>query len=522
MSLRNILIYLVVTIPVTLSLISCSREKSVESPIVARVGERVITADEFRYSYEFGFGMLKKGKNPRRIYLDYMIDELLLANEGFSQGLNKVPYVTKRLQRRKKNDMLEAYYARHVHSKVHIPEDKLQDAIKKSTVIFRLIIWPAPTLQEAEAVRLATRKSSLEDFIEKQIAQQEVKLSSKKSYETDWIDYLEMPPVVFNRIKDLPVGQTSEPFPYAEGYAVAEVLDINLQGITESQLYYGARRKNIKERLYNVQSDSIMHALMDSVLTPLDVRVKGEVVERLAPPLYQWYKDGLPEQRSIFTKFENMPDTAKSYLKEINLLRGETLLTYAKGEKTVDDYLTFMDYYRKALKENKSFEDFKNILVTEIGRQIMDETFFDLAAKEGFADSVNIVNDLKVWEEKWTYDVYRSELVKELDVTDQEMHDYFKNRYKELDIANVDTSRFYKYEVPVYNAVLYDKHMAVINRKLSELRKKYPVSINDDVLNSLELTESKKANDITLFARKKYSWEAVVPGLDIKWFNLNN
>ena len=84
--------------------------------------------------------------------------------------------------------MLEAYYFKHVHHKVNIPEDKLQDAIKKSTVLFRLITWPAATLEEAEAVRIAASKSSLEDYIEKQIAKQEVKLTSKKFYETDWIE----------------------------------------------------------------------------------------------------------------------------------------------------------------------------------------------------------------------------------------------------------------------------------------------------------------------------------------------
>ena len=330
-----------------------------------------------------------------------------------------------------------------------------------------------------------------------------------------------MPPVVFNKIKDLPVGQTSEPFPLGEGYAVAEVLDINLQGITESQLFYGARRNNMETRLYDIQSDSIMRALMDSVLTPLDVRVKGQVVEELAAPLYQWYQDGLPSQRSLFTKIDTPPDTAKAYLKEINNLRTETLLTYKHGKKTVNDYLEYMDYYRKSLKESKSFEDFNTKLVIEIGRLVMDESFLNLAEGEGFADSAAIVNDQRIWEQKWTYDVYRSELVKRLDVPDTEMQDFFKNRYKELGIANIDTTRFYKYENAVYNAVLHEKQLALINERLRELRQKYPVSVNEEVLAGIELTESKKANDITLFARKKFSWEPLVPGLDMKWFHLN-
>jgi hypothetical protein len=503
---------------------SCSKDKqeiSTEQKIVAKVGDRVITADEFRYSYEFGPGALKKGDDPRRIYLEYMIKELLLANEGYRLGLNNSPYVKKRMKTRRNHDLLEAFYIHHIHSRVKIPEDKIQDAIKKSTVNFRMITWPTSTLEEAEAVQSEANKSSLEDYIEKQLAKQEVKLSSKEFYETDWMDYLEIPPEIFNKIKNLEVGKTSDPFPLGNGYAVAQILDINLHGITVSQLKYGARRKNIERRLYNIQSDSVMRAFMDSVLTPMDVRVKGHIVEELSYPLYKWFQDGLPKNRTVFIKVDNPADTAETYIKDINKILDRTLVTYKGDEKSVRNYLEYMDYYRRSLKESKSFDDFKSRLITEIGRMIMDETFIKIAEEDGYADSVDVEQDLKIWEQKWTYDIFRDEVVKGLEVTDLEMHDYFKNRYQELGIADVDTTRFYKYENAVFNAVLYEKHMERIQDKLDELREDYPVTINEDVLAKIDLTESKKSNEITLFLRKKYSGNAVVPYIDMKWFHLN-
>ncbi|MBD3289578.1 hypothetical protein GF337_12305, partial [candidate division KSB1 bacterium] len=47
--------------------------------VLAKVGDNVITADEFRYNYEFGLPHLKQGKNPKESYLNYMIKEELLA-----------------------------------------------------------------------------------------------------------------------------------------------------------------------------------------------------------------------------------------------------------------------------------------------------------------------------------------------------------------------------------------------------------------------------------------------------------
>ena len=49
---------------------------------MARIGDEVITADEFLVAYEFGHGHLKTGENPRREVLDLMIREELLAQEA--------------------------------------------------------------------------------------------------------------------------------------------------------------------------------------------------------------------------------------------------------------------------------------------------------------------------------------------------------------------------------------------------------------------------------------------------------
>jgi hypothetical protein len=91
-----------------------------------------------------------------------------------------------------------------------------------------------------------------------------------------------------------------------------------------------------------------------------------------------------------------------------------------------------------------------------------------------------------------------------------------------LGIANVDTQRFYKYETDVYKAVLYEKHMERLNSKLEELKEKDLVFIDDELLNQLDLVESKKSNNITMFVRKNFTGEEVVPGVDLKWFNLNS
>ncbi|MBN1352026.1 peptidyl-prolyl cis-trans isomerase [candidate division KSB1 bacterium] len=500
---------------------SCAEEKKplpLEKQILAKVGDRVITASEFRYSFEFSFAPLRRGVSQRRTYLDYLIKELLLANEGYRLGYHKTPYVTKRVANRRRNDLLEAFYLKHVHSKVKIPEDELQEAIKKGTVKWRMMILPAVTKEEAQEALIEARKTNLEDFIEKKIASEEIPLKEKRFFETDWVDFLDLRPEVFDKIKNLEVGDVSEPIPYGNGYALAQILDINLEGIKQDELQYGAKRKQMYARLHDIQADRIVRGISDSLLTPLDVRVKGGVVEQLAPPLFEWFKQGLPSE-SVVKFVREAPDSAREHIRQIKSLLDQTLLTSSKGDKTVEDYLQFMNYYRKALNTSRSFEEFRERLITEIGTMLKNEVFVDIAVQDGYLDSSRTVNDLRIWEQKWTYDVFRAETVRDLSVTDEEMHDFFKQRWRELPIANVDTTRFYKYEQSVYNFILHEKHLALLEQKLAELRQRYPVWIDEKLLDELELSDGTKTYQTSVFLRKNFTGEAVVPIADMKWIN---
>jgi len=184
---------------------SCSSDETEipEEEIVAKVGDRIITKDFFKSSYEFSLSTLRLGENPRRTYLNHMINELLIANEGYTQGFVKNRYVTTRVKNRTNNLLLESFYTKNVYNKVNIPDDKIVDVLKKSTIKFRLLIWPTPSLEKAAEAYDAANESSLEEFIDKVISKLEVRNVDRKNFETDWMDYLEIRPDIFAEILTL-------------------------------------------------------------------------------------------------------------------------------------------------------------------------------------------------------------------------------------------------------------------------------------------------------------------------------
>ena len=501
------------------SLFTCAKDEEREENILVKIDDVVITAEDFKYSFEFALSLTKMGPNPRKHYLNYLINELLIAREGYRLGYNNHPYVRSRVRQRKYDNLLEAFVIKHVRNKVKIPEEDIQEAVKKGSIKFRLIVLPYASLKQANWAYNEAKKTNLEDYIETLLKKQEMPLENKKFYETDWLNYMDVPPDILAEIQNLEIGKTSEPIPYGNGYALIQVLKIHREGIRTDDLIYGKRRKEMEARLYNIAADKLIHSIMDSLLTPMNIRVNGKLVKEMSTPLYQWFQDTINKSVSIEEAIISAPDTAPSYMHYLKDKLDETLVTYNDGEVKVRDYFDFMNYNRRTLRDSKSVEDFENRLLTEIGRMIKNDEFIKIAKNDGYEDTTWVKRDVKNWEQKWTYEIYRTQITKGLKVTEQEMHDYFKHRWRELDIANVDTTRFYKYENDVYNAVLHEKYIARLDSAIASYKKQYSIYINEKLLNEIELQDDPKSIRTSLFVRRNFNQQQVVPIVDMKWLN---
>jgi hypothetical protein len=106
-----------------------------------------------------------------------------------------------------------------------------------------------------------------------------------------------------------------------------------------------------------------------------------------------------------------------------------------------------------------------------------------------------------------------------ISVSPEEASEYFQSRWRELGIANVDTTRFYKYKNVVYNAVLHEKQAAQIDSNLNELRKHFQIWINEELLTTIDVVDSLPGLQTTYFMRKNFNFKAYSPTVDMKWLS---
>ena len=134
-------------------LFGCSKKKSqLENDIVAYVGDYKISARDFQLNYEFGFSNLKTKGIEKLSYLEYMIDEALLSQEGYRLELD----LSEQIQSKEKallNELLvEELFKKEVDDKINISDNEIKEAISKSSVKWKLRYWVEPDLKDAEQV----------------------------------------------------------------------------------------------------------------------------------------------------------------------------------------------------------------------------------------------------------------------------------------------------------------------------------------------------------------------------------
>ncbi len=508
--------YFIIGLTLFFSCTSNKKSEIPESEIVARVGDMIITATEFKYNFEFSPSPVKLSHEPRKTFLNYLIKEKLLSIEGHRKGYHQHTAVKRAMKNRRYSNLLQAFYKKYVHDRVKIPERDLKDAIQKSTITWRMRIWPTRTIEEAEQALKVARQVGLAEFIKQQLKKGDLPLENELYFVSDPVDFLDIRPEILEGIKDVKVGEISVPIPFGDGYAIFEPLDIKREGIKSDELNYGTRRKKIEARLHDIQADQIIHTLMDSILTPLDIRVSSKRMDLIAPLLFNWISDTLPNG-SLLTAIEKA-DSRAPYLLELKKQFDEPLVIFSNGSKTVQNYIEYMDYFRRNLIRQTNYEDFRNALIMEIGRMMRNDTFVEIAEKDGYGDSISIVSDIKGWEARWTYDVYRADLVKEIVPTEEELKAYFSKHWRDMDIVPQDSTRFESYYNQVYNEVIHQKHIARFDKELATIRQRYPVWINESLLNKLELVgDSKNARNISFFVQRRFDRQAAFPTVDLKW-----
>ncbi len=485
---RNIIILASVSVILYLVIVVAVKSLHPANPDdipVAEVGDRVITLRDFRMNYEFGFPSLKVGKElfeRRRSYLNAMVNEMLLANEGYRLGLDKHQRVEDNDRDMVTDLLTDALIQNEIVEKTTVSDNEIRDAINKSKVQIKIRYWGEPTKEGAEAARASMLSRGYAKALDSILSVHKDVPLIPSMLESDYLNAFEVDPTVINALKDIQLGGISQPVQVKDGFYVFQLVDIRRKGIMEHE--YVSQYSTMKKVLLNLKYDEGITKFVGEYMTPQHVVTKGEAFWKLSEAMAEWIEKKDFERMSLRDAVKNASIDQKRYA-ELQAMWDQPMVTYAQGRYTVGE---FLDIFKPSLRDMNpsNMELLRKLTNQQVALTIRNQLLAKEAQRRGLDKLPSVKHERQIWRDKSVYEEMRQMYVGDLRLE--------KNSAKTI--------------------------KEILTRKADSLRTRYHVSINYKIIDTLNIPESNASRWMGMQLFKSGSKKIAIPMTDGLWGKL--
>jgi hypothetical protein len=496
---------------------SCEKKeeenKVLEDPIIAQIGDEFITMKEFRASYETGFGNLKSGPDSKMTFLKHMINERLIALEGFRLGFAESETVKLNERLLQHELMIEKLLDREIKSKLKVTPEEIRIEINKSKVSFKFRYWVEPTLEKARIIAGEMRERGYAEVLDDIMYNNPERKIIPQKYETDYLTYLEVPAEVMDAIKDLPYGDISKPQEINGKFFIFQVLDIRRSGITENE--YAAKASRFEQIAFYQRFQEELARFTEHLLTPKKIVTKRESFNLLSNALEEWLTIH-PEKRLSLTAQIKRSAKDKPALQKMGDNLNTNFFTYQDGTVSIAELLKYFDEFRFKDRLNNTVK-FKDVLQHEVQSTIRNYFFVQKAAELDLRSSPEVQRDINIWRNKWVYNETRRYLSQNIEVSEQQVLKYFEDNKSRYKIRKDDNPKFSVFAKQAKQDAYLNELRSILDKKIESLKDQYPIDINEAALDTTTVMDFQKSRWANIQIFRAGTNRPVYPTVDPVW-----
>ncbi len=497
----------------SLFLFSCSSKvKDPEQTVLARVGSKEITVQDFRINYEFGYTHLRNtlpGEDPKKQILNLMIIEALLSNEGYRMGLQNSEEIKERSAQLTSELLVEKVFTEKVLKNVSVTDDEIQEAIIRSSVNFKLRFYPANSFEGAVYIRRLAQEVGFGQALEMVANSNEMGLISASDFVTPEMTWLDMDPDFLDAISTLKPGELSLPIQVEDHWFIVEVLEVRQNPLSDNDiLNKWDRTKRILERNKATAGAS---TFVSSMMQPLDVRVDATSFRILASILWDWFKY---EEPKLSLRYSHDSIRNQPFGRLLDNHWNDVLVFKSNGNWTIGDFIYAYPKSRYPIRLD-DVQIFTENLKLNIGLTLRDAEMLKIAQKERLNASDYVKDSHKKWMDKWVFRAYRDILTDSLNITEDEIAHHYsqyssKFTFRKDEIPELDTIKEW-----VKADLRQIKEHELIKLDLLRLQNASVISINEAVLDTITTVSDSNKQTFLLFKRSTGSF--AYPVVDPNW-----
>ncbi len=395
-------------------------------------------------------------KTGRYLFLNELIDNLVLADKSNERDLLDDPIYLKALKYRERKSMIDYYFIDEMDKLIDTPTDeevRMAYAKKQRKVYVRQLF----SINEADLREPYQRLENGESFVD----------VANDYFETQQYDSLAgyLGPVTYFGVDDAFAeaafstnqGEYSKPVRSLFGYHIVYVEFIEFPAILAEDEYQVRKpgiSSQVKLRKQRLVSNSYVRDLMSTLLVEVDV----ENLKILRESIGNMSEDQIINATENIEQESNFWDDQRIGSLSESLDNNTILATYLlKGERlefTFQDYLEWLPYL--------PFNESKNRTGASLGRALRNEVFYQLADQEEYSNDERVVREVQSRGYDVLSQLYQTELAIEAvsDTTSIEVPSSFKQRLISNKVVQIRASYW---KIPVANVKEAEEIKADIN-----------------------------------------------------------
>jgi len=492
---------------------------NMDSLIVARVGPIVITAKEFLISYEYGPAFVKRGKDSKKRFLNFMINEKLLALDGYKQGVQSEAEIKETLSEIEGDLATEELFKDDVMSKVEVPEEEIENSVAKAKIHLSLKWLFTQSLEDMKhKSRLLKEGISFDTLFIQQLNDSTV--YEDRYLETSLFKLETKNPDLAKIVDVLPVGKVSHPISTPDGWYFIKIINSWTNALTteteKMKLRYNVERALFKRKM-DALSDQYVRNMM-SEANPIIIRktfnlLRAYIGEKILPPekFYDWNlgKQVLEEFGPL-----NITDIEK---------HGDLhLVEYSQGTFKLEDFLIWYRTRESNIRfKTSSQKSFFVSLQQMVWRMVRDNLLVKRSYQRGLQNREIVKTQKQWWKEKILYSATKSNLIQSIEANDAQLREYYLKNKRSYRNRTGEVIPFNKAKWDVRRDYYSSEITKKLLHRILNLRQQYKVEIYEDILNRLFVNMENDSKAIDVYVVKKGGTfpRPAFPTIDNDWKN---
>jgi hypothetical protein len=488
-----------------------------QSIVVARVGRRAVTAQEFLFNYGFGPAFTRREQDSRHRYLNFMIYEKLLALEGYERRLDTTRVARQSLAEVEGDLATEELYKDDIRSKVRVPGQELLRGMKQAAIQLSVRWLYAPTKGRADTLRMQLRGGTSFDSLFSREATDPAG-REERSMETTLFKLHQKNPVLASVVDTMPVHAVSSPIAAPDGYYLVQVANVSTNPLA-TQSDSANLASDVERALVEQRSDSLSDLYIKHLMEgrkPVIVRKPFDILQTYlaeivlgAQKFKDWQLAGRLTRRWGTSDFHDM-----------KRLGAETLVELSDRKFTAGEYLDWYHARETIVNLNStSPRAFFRSLEETVWRMVRDRLLVDRAKRRGLQKREAMKKQMEWWKDKVVYRLARQELADSIRWNDSTLLAFYWRYWRAPRGRAGNTLPFEKAKDQVLAEYYSDELTQRLLHRLMALKNRYGVILHERELNALPIEDEFDPKAIDIYTVKKGGTfpRQAFPSIDPEW-----